>query len=122
MSEAKHTPGDWQYDPDTRVVYGGPDGDTEHPTICDVLDTTEGLEGDCPQADANGHLIAAAPAMFTELSKLVEWLERLAAQAEQQAAETRHVTIREASEADAKNYRASTKRAKAILAKAKGQG
>lgn len=41
------------------------------------------------------------------LQKVILWLERLAASSEQQAKDTRFVTLAEANAADAKNYRAT---------------
>jgi hypothetical protein len=57
MAEAKFTPGPWSLDGD-RVVRCG------DLTIADVLDTVEGLEGDCPEALHNGHLLAASPELY----------------------------------------------------------
>lgn len=74
--DLKHTPGPWYYDGhESRTVVADRDGDVECPTICDVLDTTEGLEGDCPQADANGRLIASAPDLLAAAIDAVETFE-----------------------------------------------
>lgn len=70
---ASFTPGPWAYDGRvTRTIYAARDGFTEAPTICDVLDTTEGLEGSCRQADANGRLIAAAPDLLAACEAMIE--------------------------------------------------
>lgn len=71
MDDAKHTPGTWSYDPRNRLVCGAGADAHDLPTICDVLDTSEGLEGDCPQADANGSLIASAPELLAALEAVL---------------------------------------------------
>jgi hypothetical protein len=72
----EHTPGPWKYDGvESRLVVAAVENSIEHSFICDVLDTTEGLEGDCPEADANGRLIAAAPDLLAACRALVETFE-----------------------------------------------
>jgi len=74
---------------------------------------------DCgEEAAANARLIAAAPDLYTEAVRIVEWLERLAAGTETLAKDTRFITLAEANAADAKNYRASAKGLRAAIAKA----
>ncbi len=54
---------------DERLLFS--EDDTE--MVADVTDTSEGLEGDCPTADANAALIAIA---VNHLEALVAFLER----------------------------------------------
>lgn len=63
-------------------------------------------------------LYAAAPDLYREAVRVVEWLERLAVQAEARSTDTRFLTLAEANAADAKNYRASAKGLIAAIAKA----
>lgn len=72
-----HTPGPWYYDPSEygRTIWADRHGDVVSPTICDVLDTTEGLEGDDPESDANGRLIAAAPDLLKHLREICDEIE-----------------------------------------------
>ena len=58
---------------------------------------------------------AAVAPLLNELARLSAWLDRLASRAELSAKDTRFGTMREAWEADAKNYRATGKNAKALL-------
>ncbi len=51
------------------------------------------------------------------LKRVVDWLDRLAVQSETQAKDTRFATLSEACAADAKNYRATAKPLRALLAK-----
>lgn len=70
----RHTPGPWYYNGDeSRTIVADRDGDVECPTICDVLDTAEGLEGSDAEADANGRLIASAPELLECLEEIWEW-------------------------------------------------
>lgn len=67
MSEANHGPLPWVYEPDLRTVFAA-NGENGYPsTVCDILDVTEGLEGDCPQADANAEFIVLAANSHDEL-------------------------------------------------------
>ncbi len=50
----EHTKGKLTYDEGARTIWCG------EFTIADVLDTLEGLEGDCPAADANMRRLVAA--------------------------------------------------------------
>jgi hypothetical protein len=74
-----------------------------------------------PEKDANARLIAAAPDFYREAGRVVEWIERLAATAENRAKDTRFPTLAEANAFDAKNYRASIHGLKAAIAKAEGR-
>ena len=76
-----HTPGPWEI-VDERTVYGPPNEHGSDRFICDVGDTLEALEGDCPEADANARLIAAAPdllyACISALDDLRDYREEFA--------------------------------------------
>ena len=61
-----HTPGPWEL-VDERLVMSG------DLTIADALDTREGLEGDCPDAIDNGHLIAAAPDLLAACEAMLAY-------------------------------------------------
>lgn len=54
-----------------REIIGGPD----EILLAEVYDTAEGLEGDCPEADANARLIASAPDLLAALRRLVSMIE-----------------------------------------------
>lgn len=66
MFEAKPTPGPWHVGPDGRQVFAADDA-----MIADATDTYEGLEGECPEADENARLIAAAPALLAACESLL---------------------------------------------------
>lgn len=57
--------------------------------------------------EACAHLIAMAPALLAKCKNIVAWLRRLEDQSRRQARDTRFETMREACEADAKNYKAT---------------
>lgn len=69
MTDVKHTPGPLTYGEDTREVYG-PNGNP----LCEIYDTAEALEGDDPEADANGYLFAAAPDLLSACKTALEAL------------------------------------------------
>lgn len=73
---------------------------------------------DLREQEANARLASAAPKMFAKLEKIVAWLEKLAASSEQQAKDTRFITLSEANIADAKNYRATIADIQSVLKKA----
>lgn len=73
------------------------------------------------QAEANAHLIAAAPELYEAGKKLVKWLHMLADRAEEKARTTRFVTMKEAWEADTKNYRATAREMEEIIAKVRSK-
>ncbi len=52
-------------------------------------------------------------------TRIVKWLDRLAAAAEERAKDTRFITLSEANAADAKNYRATAADLRAALKKKK---
>ena len=61
----------------------------------------------------------AVPDMRAKLEKVAAWLDRLTAHNKQRAAKTDYITLKEACEADAKNFGATAKDIRATLAKAK---
>ena len=71
---------------------------------------------------ANAHLIAAAPELCEAGKKLVKWLHMLADTAERKAKTGRFITLKEAWEADAKNYRATARDMEQALAKVNKKG
>ena len=71
---------------------------------------------------ANARLIAAAPEMHAKLEKLATWIESNAGVHEKYAANCRDFpSIVESSLADAKNYRATAKDIRKLLANAMGK-
>ncbi len=91
------------------------------PTVIANLDGYIG-NGDGTEAEANAERIVKAVNCHDDLveagKKLVKWLHVLADDAEKTAKTTRFITMREAWEADTKNYRATAKDMEAALAKA----
>lgn len=71
--------------------------------------------------EANARLIAQAPAMYEKLVKVCKWLDGLAADAENQARTSNFITLTEACEHDAKNYRATANDIRAVLSKIEGK-
>ena len=61
----------------------------------------------------------AVPDLVAKLEKVAVWLDRLTAHNKQLAAKTDYITLKEACEADAKNFGATAKDIRAALAKAK---
>ena len=77
------------------------------------------IDGNHKRQDANARLIAVAPELLGKCEKVVAWLDRLASHAEANAAKNdRFPSLKEAEIADAKNYRASAKDIRAVIAKA----
>ena len=74
-----------------------------------------------PDAEANARLFAAVPDLLDQLEKVAEWLDRLEVAANRMAAETkgRFESLHEANVADAKNWRDTSIKIKAAIAKAK---
>jgi hypothetical protein len=74
------------------------------------------------KAQANAEFIVTAcnahGDLVAKLDQVASWLERLAADSEQQAKDTRFSSLAEACAADAKNYRATAKDIRAALRKA----
>jgi hypothetical protein len=70
---------------------------------------------------ANARLIVAAPELLKEGKRLVAWLDKCAAQSEGQAKDSTFISLAEASAADAKNFRATAKAMREIIAKAEGR-
>ena len=121
-----HTPGPWQAKPemlsrDFHIAGRSPTvvkGDNE---IASVARPPRSGAGRSEEAEANAHLIAAAPELYREAIQVVEWLDRLAARADENAKDTRFQSLADANAADAKNYRASAKGLRAAIAKAEGR-
>ena len=115
-NQKAHTSGPW------KVYDQGKDDGEEYG--CCVLSETDPI-ADWIARDvmnrANARLIAAAPDFYREAVRVVAWLERLAANADKHAQDTRFMTLAEANKADAKNYRASIAGLKAAIAKAEGR-
>ncbi len=96
---AEYTKGKWEIDGDKIKMFG------------------HGIIAICPSPQDGGvfevvnnkHLIAAAPAMYEALKKICGWLEAQAKRDEVNATTCRHLTLRDAYVADAKNYRAMAK-------------
>ncbi len=120
----EHTPGEWfagklRLDGNgiSRSLTIGTYGADEHfeDTICEVWDGNH-------DAKANAHLIITAAALLAKCEKIVAWLDRLANHAEANVAKNdRFPALREAEIADAKNYRASAKDIRTVIAKARGE-
>lgn len=70
--------------------------------------------------ESNASLIAAAPEMLAKLEKVVAWLDRLADRSEQDAKDTRFVSLAQAHADDARNYRATADSIRPVIAKATG--
>jgi hypothetical protein len=126
---SEHTKGPWMVGgpyPGVSVIVcvdGGSAGDSPEPAAYEavaILDSrVEGQPN--PEIVANARLIAAAPDFYREATRVVEWIERLAATAEERAKDTRFLSLSEANAFDAKNYRASIKGLRAAIAKAEGK-
>lgn len=67
MSEMKHTPGPWAYEPTNGAIYFA-DGDVE-PIIAGINQDNTSEE----QADADGRLIAAAPDLVAAGSRILNY-------------------------------------------------
>jgi hypothetical protein len=113
-SEAKFTPGPWRVEGANQNLVYAADGW--------IADVRAGVKGSLSKvAQANTHLIAAAPDLYAKCEKIVAWLTRLAEKAEASAKDTRFITLAEASAADAKNYRATISDIESALRKARGE-
>lgn len=117
MDEKRHTPGPWALDA-TGDMGWWEIGTADRPIATIETDEQWGSE---KENKANARLISAAPELYREAIRVVEWLERLAVRADGGAKDTRFKALAEASAADAKNYRASVKGLKAAIAKAEGR-
>lgn len=133
---SKTTPGPWSWC-DQEVIQ--PNGSSErrrffHEIVADgvLIASVDGeIEGErgWPSAEvmdratntANARLIAAAPDLYSEAVKVVEWLDRLANRADELAKDRRFPCLADANAADAKNYRASARGLKEAIAKAQGK-
>lgn len=69
-----------------------------------------------------GYLKALNAELVAKCEKVITWLDRLAATAEQAAKDDRFPSLQEARLADAKNYRAVANDIRAVVAKAKAKG
>lgn len=74
------------------------------------------------QSEADALLLAAAPAMRDKLAKAAAWADKLADQARAQWKSTPYVTIREAAQADEKNFRATAASLRAAMPPAASPG
>jgi len=74
----------------------------------------------CPENDADWHLIAAAPDMLQKLEKITVWLDRLAGAALERAKDRRFLSLAEANEHDAKNYKKTADDIRKVISAAKG--
>lgn len=119
---AKHTPGPWTQWSDHANVFAGKVRDNLPHNIngenvrqvcsCDSEDI-----GDDEQS-ANARLVAAAPDLMAACVRIVAWLDRLAEHAEQQAKDTRFITLSGAFASDAKNYRVTATDVRRSITKA----
>jgi hypothetical protein len=119
-----HTPGPWQA---IRCTFA--DGaevkwfieHDHHPRFPNARPSIAAMNGPCmlySNAEADAHLIAAAPELLEEGKKLVAWLIHLAEKSEIESQDTRFITLAEAHRADAKNFRATAKGMQAAITKA----
>jgi hypothetical protein len=71
-----YSKGPWFFreDEGERTIYAK-DEDGREFVVCDVFDTSEGLEGDCPQARANAALIRMVPELVDALREAEAGLE-----------------------------------------------
>jgi len=74
----------------------------------------------CPPRYTSKYEAECIKDMYTAGKKLVKWLHTLADKAEEDAKTTRFITMKEAWEADMKNYRATAEDMEKALAKANG--
>lgn len=111
MSAPKHTPGPWQIDYGyNRIIK------SIGPCFPDEYAGSTWLE----VTEADARLIAIAPELLEKCKKIVCWLDKLAARSEEAAKDRRFITLSEANQADAKNYRATADDIRAVISKATG--
>lgn len=116
---AKFTKGEWKV-----RDYQTEDGEYDVCTIDGGLDAMIARVGGVTalkDAQANAHLIAAAPEMYQKLVKIRTWLTRLAEHDEVKAKTEQFLTLRDAYITDAKNYRATVADIDKALAKTEGR-
>lgn len=112
MSAPKHTPGTWMPHHSKGRLYV----ETHHDDVICMVARGIGT----PEDKANASLIAAAPDLLEKCKKIVSWLDKLADQSEESAKDRRFVSLSDAHQADAKNYRATADDIRAVIAKATG--
>lgn len=111
MSAPKHTPGPWPIEREYSTIIKsiGPCCPDQYAGSA-WLDVTE----------EDARLIAIAPKLLEKCKKIVCWLDKLAARSEEAAKDRRFITLSEAHQADAKNYRATADDIRAVISKATG--
>ncbi len=125
-----HTPGPWEVErgseisdwpwpititaPSCRVVRMDPWAYGSMDEAPDQVDAREGNE----HFLGNARLIAAAPDLYREAVKVVEWLDRLAANSVRQSTDSRFPSLAEAMAKDALNYLKSAEGLREAIAKA----
>lgn len=116
-TEQKHTPGPWVARPRKHTNGAEWEVIAGDYFVC-AFGFSPNDDGNDPEAEANARLIAAAPDLLAKCEKIVAWLDRLAAKAEREAKDCRFITLKEAYEADAKNYRATAADVRTAIAQA----
>src|SRR5690606_19057690 len=112
---SKHTPGPWSIHHEFNVL------DENGRCVASGGGYSSNLRDAEPENRANAMLIAAAPDLLAVCIKTAEWFERAAEASEDRAKDTRFPWLSAADAADAKNFRASAERIRAVIAKAEGR-
>jgi hypothetical protein len=101
------------------IIYTGESYENADEIIAGVSSFVGNCDGS--EAEANFHLISAAPDMYEKLIKVNKWLDMLIKDSESSLKTCFFVTLKEAHEADIKNFKAIKADITNALNKAEGK-